>query len=286
MQKVAIVTGSGHGLPEKLAKEYNINLYHFGISIGNNNYVDSVDITPDKLLKIIYDEKINPKSSAPSPLELANIFKTLKEEGKSIVAILMSSKLSSATLEAAKKAKENVGGDIEIIDSLQIAPGKELIVLEAAKLAKEGKSKEEVVACTKKVISRTNSIYGVPDLMYLYRSGRIGRAKVLMGSAMKVIPIIAVRDMEGSISPVGRARNMFQVNEKIVENIKMDLEKFKASKVKSLVVSHADNKEAAQQLRELIEKNIECQEILEMEFGCVAIVHPGPKTWGAAYYIE
>jgi fatty acid-binding protein DegV len=92
--------------------------------------------------------------------------------------------------------------------------------------------------------------------------------------------------MEGSISPVGRARNMFQVNEKIVENIKMDLEKFKARKVKSLVVIHADNKEAAQQLRKLIEKNIECQEILEMEFGAVAIVHPGPKAWGVGYYIE
>jgi len=286
MQKVAIVTGSGHGLPEKLVKEYDINLFPFGISIEDKNYKDGIDITPDKLLKIIYNKKVNPKTSAPSPLDLANIYKSLKEEGKSIVSILMSSKLSAATLEAAKKAKEDVGDDIEIIDSLQAGPGKELIVLEAAKLAKAGKSKEEVIAYTKKVISRTNSVYGIPDLVYLYRGGRIGRAKVLMGSMMKVIPIVAIRDMEGSVSPVGRARNMFQVNEKIVESIKMDLEKLEANKVKSFVIGHADNKEAAQHLRKVIEKNIKCQEILEMEFGCAAIIHPGPRSWGVSYYIE
>jgi len=286
MKEVAIVTGSGHGLPEKLIKEYDINLVHFGVSIGHENYKDCVDITLNKLIKIIYDKKIMPKTSAPSIEELSNIYNSLIKEGKSIISIFMSSKLSAATFESAKNAKEIAGGDIEIIDSLQADMGKELIVLEAAKLAKEGKDKEEILARTRKVISRTNSIFGIPDLMYLYRGGRIGRAKVLMGSIMKVVPIVAIRDMEGSISPIGRARNVSQVNQKIVDIIKEDLKKFNASKVKSIVIGHADNKEAVGSLKKVIEENIDCEDIVEMEFGCVGTIHPGPKSWGAGYYIE
>ncbi|MCE5329050.1 DegV family protein [bacterium] len=286
MQDVIIVAGSGHGLPEKIVKEYGIVLFPFGIHIGNEDFRDGVDITPEEMIKIIYEKKIVPKTSAPTIGDLVNILESIKKEGRSAVFVLMSSKLSAATYESLDNAKKKVGADIEIIDTLQAAQGNELIVLEAARSARAGKSKEEVVNHTKRVIARTNIICGIPDLKYLYYGGRIGRAKVLMGSMMKVIPIIAIRDMEGMVSPVGRARNIIQVNQKIVDTIKEDLKKFNADKVKSIVIGHADNKEAARSLKKIIEENINCKEILEMEFGCAAIVHPGPKAWGAGYYIE
>ena len=286
MKDVVIVTGSGHGLPDKIIKEYGIVIFPFGIHIGNESFRDGVDITADKMIKMIYEKKIVPKTSAPAIADITNICESIKNKGESAVFVLMSSKLSAATFESVKNAKEKIGVDIEIVDSLQAAVGKELIVFEAAKLAKAGKRKEEVINYTNKVVSRTNSIFGISDLMYLYRGGRIGRAKVLMGSMMKVIPIVAMKNMEGSVSPIGRARNMFQANQKIVDTIKEDLKKFNASKVKSCVIGHADNKKAAQHLKKVIEDNIECEDMLEMEFGCAAIVHPGPKSWGAAYYIE
>ncbi|MBU4313691.1 MAG: DegV family protein [Actinobacteria bacterium] len=286
MQDVVIVTGSGHGLPEKIIKEYGIVIFPFGIHIGDEGFRDGVDITPEKMIKMIYEKKIVPKTSAPTIGDLVNILEPIKNEGKPAVFVLMSSKLSAATYESLDNAKKKVGVDIEIIDTMQAAPGKELIVIEAAKLAKAGKSREEVINYTKKVVARTNTILGLPDLKYLHLGGRIGKAKVLMGSMMKVIPIIAIRDMEGMISPVGRARNIFQVNQKIVDTMKEDLKKFNANKVKSIVIGHADNKEAAQSLKKIIEENINCEEMLVMEFGCAAIVHLGPKAWGAGYYIE
>ena len=107
-----------------------------------------------------------------------------------------------------------------------------------------------------------------------------------MGSAMKVIPIVAIRDMEGMVSPVGKARNVFKVNEKIVEAIGEDLKKMKASKVKSCIIGHANNILAAQHLKKVLKENIKCEEILEVEIGCTATVHMGPKSWGIGYYIE
>ncbi len=286
MQDVIIVTGSGHGLPEKTIEEYGIVIFPFGIHIGDEGFSDGVNITPEKMIKIIYEKKIVPKTSAPTIGGLVNILESIKNEGKSAVFILMSSKLSAATYESLGNAKKKVGADIEIVDTMQAAQGKELIVIEAARSARAGKSKEEVASHAKKVAARTNTILGIPDLKYLHLGGRIRRAKVLMGSMMKVIPIIAIRDMEGMISPVGRARNIIQVNQKIVDTIKEDLKKFNADKVKSIIIGHADNKEAARSLKKIIEENINCEEILEMEFGCAAIVHTRPKAWGAGYYIE
>ncbi len=286
MKEVTIVTGSGHGLPERIIKEYGIVIFPFGIHIGNESFKDGVDIMPDEMIKMMYEKKIVPKTSAPTAADIISICKSVKNDGKTPIFVLMSSKLSAATFESINNVGKKLGEDIEIMDTLQAGPGKELIVLEAAKLAKAGKSKEEIVSHTNKVIAGTNSIWGIPDLKYLYLGGRIGRSKVLMGSMMKVIPMVAIRDMEGTISPVGRARSMSQVNQKIVDSIKEDLKKFNANKVKSIVIGHADNKEAAQSLKKIIEENINYEEILVMEFGCAAIIHPGPKAWAAGYYIE
>jgi len=286
MNEVVIVTGSGHGLPEKIIKEYGIVIFSFGIHIGSESFKDGGDITVDKMMKMIYEKKIVPKTSAPTIADIISICESIKNKGKTPVFVVMSSKLSAATFESINNASKKIGEDIETVDTLQAVSGKELIVLEAAKLAKAGKSKEEVLNCAKKVALRTNTIFGIPDLKYLQLGGRIGRGKVLMGSMMKVIPMVAIRDMEGTISPVGRARSMPQVNQKIVDTIKEDLKKFNANKVKSIVIGHADNKEAACSLRKIIEENINCEEITEMEFGCAATVHPGPRSWAAGYYIE
>ena len=77
-----------------------------------------------------------------------------------------------------------------------------------------------------------------------------------------------------------------KVNEKIVEAIGEDLKKMKASKVKSCIIGHANNILAAQHLKKVLKENIKCEEILEVEIGCTATVHMGPKSWGIGYYIE
>ena len=286
MQDVVIVTGSGHGLPEEIINEYGIKIFHYGIHIGDEAFSDGVDIKLESMLKLMYEKGIAPKTSAPSIGELVNIIESIKKEGKSPVFVVMSSLLTAATYEALENAKRKTGADIEVVDTKQVASAKELIVIEAATAARAGKDMKEVAGHARKVAARTNSVFGVPDLKYLHLSGRIGRAVVLMGSMMKVIPIVAIRDMEGAVAPVGRARNVIQVNQKIVEVIKGDLKKFNADRVKTIIIGHSDNREAASSLRKAIDKNISYGEMLEMEFGCVATAQAGPKTWGAGYYIE
>jgi len=286
MQEVVIITGSGHGLTEEMIKEYGIRIFSYGIRMGDKWYKDGIDINVSEMIKMINDKNIIPKTSPPAIADIIDIIKSINDEGKFALFVPMSASFSTATYETINNARKKTGIDIGIIDTLQVSQGKELIVLEAARLAKAGKSREEIEKYLEKLIAGTNAISGVPDLKYLHNSGRIGRARVLMGSMMKVIPMIAVRDMEGSISPIGRARSMPKVNQKIVDTIKDDMERANAKKVKIIAIAHAENPEAAQALKKSIDDNIDYEEIFMMELGCASIAHPGPQMWGASYYIE
>lgn len=217
--------------------------------------------------------------------ELAEAYRQAAKEGKSVVSIHMSSGLSLPTYENAKKAKELVPeADIEIIDSRLTWFSIGLVVLESAKAAKEGKDREDVAKIAKEVISRTSGIFGLPDLEYLHRGGRIGRAKSLLGSLMKVIPIVALRPEEGIITPVGRGRNIRQVNQRMIETIKADMEKVGVKKIKCMIGDVGDNPEATRDLKEALERNIDCDEIME-GIARVEIVHVGPGGWGIGYYL-
>jgi len=285
MAKVAIVTGSNHGIPQSLIEEYGIRMIPFFISLGDETFRDAVDITPKEFLEKVKRSKLFPKTAALPMGELAEAYREAAKEGKSVASIHMSSGLSLPTYENAIKAKKTVPeADVEIIDSRLTWFSIGLVVLESARVAKEGKSKDEVVRVAKDAISRTISIFGLPDLEYLHRGGRIGRAKSLLGSLMKVIPIVAVRPEEGIITPVGRGRNIRQVNQRMIETIKADMERVGAKKIKCMIGDVGDNPEATRDLKEVLERNIDCGEIIE-GIARVEIVHVGPGGWGIGYYL-
>ncbi len=283
MVNVKILVGSNNEIPSSLLKKYDIRVIPFSLSLGEKNFKDG-GITPGEFLEKIKATKLFPKTAALSVGELANAYRELTKEGNSVVSMHMSSGLSIATLYAAQNAKEITKADVEIIDTKQTCGGVGLVVLEAAKVAKQGKTKDEVVQIANKVISRTNSIFALPDMEYLYRGGRIGKAKSLMGSLLKIIPLIAIRDQTGVVTPIGKARNTAQANEKIIETIKSDMEKTGAKKIKC-ITSHVGNKPAADELKNSLQKNFECEQIIETEASCPAIVHIGPKAWGISYYL-
>lgn len=283
MARMKIVTGSNHGLPKSIIEKYDIRIIPFPLSLGEENYRDGIDITLEDFLKKLKNTKLSPKTAALPMGELNKAYQELSEEADAIFSVQMSSGLSIATYQAAQKARETVKADVEVVDTKQTLGGVGLIILEIAEAIKRRKSKAEVLQIINEVRTRTNSIFALPDIMYLYRGGRIGRAKSLLGSIMKIIPLIAFRNEEGMVSPLGKARNVFQANEKIIGTIKSDMEKVGSTKIRC-VISDVDNKIAARQLKETLQKNFEC-EIIEGEMPCCGVVYLGPKAWGLAYYL-
>jgi DegV family protein with EDD domain len=273
-----IVTVSGHCLPESIIKKYGIKVVPFRIMIGNKTYFEGVDTIPEEFLGKLKKIKI----CAFSIGMINTVYQELlKEKVGTIFSIQMSSRISLA-FNIAKKAKELTKANIEVIDTRQGAGGIGLIVLEVAKAIQKGENKEEILQIIKEVKERTVSLIAISDITQLYRTGKISWAKSLLGTIIKVIPIVSVRNKEGRILPVGKARNIFQANEKIIEIMKFDAKKLKAKKIKCIVY-HTQNKAAINELKKNIRDSFDA-EIIDGEMPSTAVV-TGGGTWGISYYL-
>jgi DegV family protein with EDD domain len=282
-----IITGGGHALSKELAKKYHIKIVPYSFSIGGQNYLEGELSVVDFLdkAKKIKKAKDFPKTSALSAGLLAKIFTKLPKDEYNIFCVVMSKELTAGTYLALEQAKKIANrSEIKIIDTRQTAMGKDLIAIEIAKFAKQEKTIDEIMEFSKKTVSAANSIFALPNLKYLYYGGRIGKAKILMGSFFKIIPLIGFRNENGIVEPLGKAMTISRTNQKIIEQIKFDLDKKQGSKIKCMI-SDADNQAAKDNLRQQLIKNFKNIEIIEGEMGCTAICHTGPKSWGVGYAI-
>lgn len=286
MAKVGIVTGDNHGIPDNLLKELEITMLHHPATLEGKEYLVRKTSSPEDFLAKVKATKSFPKSAAINAERWAEVYRKLTAKGKSIVSITMAGGIfSQPTLDAAKEAAEKVeGADVAVVNTTMTVHPIGLAVIEAARAAKEGKSKDEVAKIAEEVSSRSTLILALPDLEYLHRGGRIGRAKMLLGSLMKVIPLVIMRYGTQTIEPLGKGRNIAQANQKMIETIKADMEKSGARKIKALIADVGDNPEATKALKEALEKNIDCEEIIIGKLG-MELVHLGPGGWGIGYYL-
>jgi len=112
---------------------------------------------------------------------------------------------------------------------------------------------DDIVKLSQEVVQNTFSYFVVADLNYLYRGGRIGKAKALMGSVLRITPILGLMgdDKDGQIVPLGKGRTFKQVNSQIIELIKAKMAEKSSTVIKRLnIIGFGDNKEAFSDLEE------------------------------------
>lgn len=203
---VKIVTDSVSDLPPEVAKELGIAIIPLNVRFGEEVYRDGIDLTADEFYHKLAHSKILPVTSVPSPATFAEAYDRLAEETDKILAIIVSSKLSG-TYEV---ALQSIGlmkrkCRVEVIDSQLAVMAQGFIVIKVAEAAQTGASLDELVDLIRSNIPRVDFRAVFDTLEYLRRGGRIGRAQALLGSMLKVNPIITLRD--GVVEPAGRARS-------------------------------------------------------------------------------
>jgi DegV family protein with EDD domain len=200
MVKVVTDTASGIAPESEIAKELGITVIPMHIIFGTESYRDGLDISADEIYHRLRNKEI-PTTSAPSPGEVAAIFDRLAEETDDILAVILSSGYS-VTYEAVLEGKEMMKKKcrVEVIDSLQGCGGEAILAINAAKEAKEEKSLDNVSEIVHSSIPKTHMRMTFDTLEYLRRSGRIGRVPALIGSMLKINPILMTDD-DGRASP-------------------------------------------------------------------------------------
>ena len=267
MERVKIITSSTCQLPIETIKKYDIKIVPLYVRFGDKMYAERIDITDDEFYKRIRKGEL-PYTSGPSVEDFVKVYKPLVEEGYSIISPLISGGLSS-TINVAETAKKMVGSsDIHIFDSHFDSLGLGYQVLEIAKeLYDEKKSKEEVIKELPSIRNRVNLFIIVGDLHYLARIGRLSVAKALIGSAIKMVPLLYFKN--GAPGMLEQPRTMKKAKSRMIELTKEIVAK---KGLKYLTVMWGDNREEAEEFRD------ECKK----EFGIdVPLLRVSPVTAAA-----
>jgi len=278
MSKVAIVTDSTAYIPPDLIEQYHISVAPLVLIWGEETYEDGVDIQPDEFYTRLENAKVMPSTSQATPKTFHKIYTDLLEQDYEILAILISSPLSGTVVSAVQVQAEMPEAPIEIVDSYNTAMALGFQVLQAAKAAEEGANLAECREVAERACEHTGVIFAVDTLEFLHRGGRIGGASRYLGTALKVKPILEVRD--GRIEALEKVRTRKKSLVRLTELIG---ERIDGREPVRLATLHANSPQDAQELLDMAKDQFNPVETVFSEVSPVIGTHVGPGTVGLAY---
>jgi DegV family protein with EDD domain len=166
--------------------------------------------------------------------------------------------------------------NISIIDSLTVSVPLTFQVLSAATLAREGKSREEIVAFIESHKKNARVIFIPSTLEYLHKGGRIGGAQALIGTLLQIKPVLVVQD--GTVSVLDKVRSRQKAFERLLAEVPNGIEDL------HLAVVHILAPENAAVIKEMLNQKLPGQEIFIYGIGPVLATHSGPGVFGLGYW--
>ena len=283
MPIVGVLTDSCASIPETLVEKLRIEVVPYYVHFGVETLRDLVDVQQEEFFRWLPTARELPKTANPGPGDYLEAFKDLAQRSKEIISIHMTS-IGSGAYQSAMAAKEMAREvlpelRIEVIDSRNVSLCQGWMVIEAARAALADKSLDDIVQLVKEMIPKTRMIQTADTLRYLYMGGRIGKAQHLVGSLLKIKPLIGMED--GVIVPLGTARSRRKAYAKMAEM--MEEAVGYVGRVKVAFV-HAAAIEEVEKLRAEVEKRLTCVETLVAELSPALGVHTGPGTAGVCYF--
>ncbi|EJO21798.1 hypothetical protein HMPREF1149_1031 [Streptococcus sp. BS35b] len=270
MTQVKIVTDSSVTIEPEVVKELNITIVPLSVMIDGVLYSDA-DLKEGEFLHLMQQSKNLPKTSQPPVGVFAEVFEELGKDGSQVVAIHMSHALSG-TVEAARQGASLSSSDVTVIDSSFTDQAMKFQVVEAAKLAKEGKDLETILARIEEVKNHTELYIGVSTLENLVKGGRIGRVTGLLSSLLNIRVVMQMKNHELQPIVKGRGAKTFK---KWLEELTVALTH---KSVAEIGISYAGTNEWANEMKSLLQSYVE-KPISVLETGSIIQTHTGENAW-------
>lgn len=279
---VKIIADSCSDLSPELIKKYEIDIVPLDVLIGDTNYKDGVTLSTNRLFELVKTTGLLPKTSAPS---IAAFQEHFSHRGE-IIYLSIGSKLS-ATYQTAMLVKDGLNReDIFILDSSNLSTGIGLLVLAAAEMSAHGLDAKTIIDRINLLIPKVRTSFVIDTLDYIYKGGRCSAIELLVGSLLKIRPIIEVKP-DGNL---GIKRKINGSRKKalmaMVEDFSRDLPNLDTRRVFITHTLTDDNITDAQFLKSEIQKITSVDEILFTMAGATIASHCGPETIGILYLVK
>ncbi|MBM7606253.1 DegV family protein with EDD domain [Metabacillus crassostreae] len=277
--KTAIVTDSTAYIPKEIREKHNIHMIPLSVIFGSETYAEEIEISSEQFFAEMREKQELPTTSQPSVGMFVELFEELSKEYDAVISIHLSSGISG-TFNGAVTASE-------MVDKIKVHPFDSEIscmiqgfyVLEAAEMANEGKTTDEILSRLNEMKQSMRAYFMVDDLTNLQRGGRLSGAQALIGSILQVKPILHFEHK--LITPFEKIRTKKKALNRVYELFHED-----ASQVVPMraVVIHANRPEEIEIIKRDLEAKYPHVEFITSYFGPVVGTHLGEGAIGLGWY--
>jgi DegV family protein with EDD domain len=279
--KIVVITDSSAYIPESALAGLHVAVIPLWLLWDGESLRDGVDILPATFYPRLRASQTLPTSSQPTVPEFIDFYQKVGPTADTIVSVLVSSKISGTIANAQTAVDKLPEIDIRIVDSYNSSMGLGHVVLAAARAAAEGKTADQVVRAAENMRDQINFIFVVDTLEYLHKGGRIGGAKRLMGTALRVKPMLEFRD--GQIEPLEQVRTKQKAYARLLE---IAAERLGDRRMAEATVADIDNPRDGDAVAQMVIERFNPKMIHRSEVSPVVGTHTGPGTIGLAFYAK
>lgn len=192
--KIAVVTDSTAYLTAEIRQRHHIHMLPLVVNIGGKSYEEEIDLVAEDFYALMKSSDDFPKSSQPSVGTMHELYEELAKEYDAIISVHLSSGISGTYQNVASLSREYPEFNIHAFDSEISCYVQARFVLEAARLAGAGIDPEQIMARLDHMKKRSRAYFMVDDLMNLQRGGRLSGGAAVIGSIMKIKPVLHFSD--------------------------------------------------------------------------------------------
>jgi len=262
-----------------MAQELGIPLLPQFIIFGSQQFRDDTELNSDKFLEKLKASSTLPKTAAPQPSLYSPIFEEFSRNGHGMIVLCPSTELSGTFRGASVAAHDFPTADINIIDTRSIGSGFGEMVLHAQRMANLGENTQTIIDAINQMAGRERLLFLVDTLEYLYKGGRIGGAKALVGSVLQVKPILELKN--GRVEPLESQRTKHRALARFKQIIETDCPD---GEVSHLSIMHGGNDAEANALAQEFKAHFNTSQIPVCFLPPAMLVHAGPGVIVVSYF--
>lgn len=280
-RKVKIVADSTCDLNLQLLEKYRIEVIPLNVNLGDQSYLDGVDIHTPDLFEYYKKTGKLPTTSAPTPAYYEDFYQKWTNEGWEVVHFSISAELT-VTPNIAKMAAEKFD-NIYPVDSRNVSNGMGILAIKAAQLRDEGLNAKEIVERVKGMTDKVRTTCVISTLLYMYKGGRCTGVQALGANLLNLKPCIDVTDGKMGVAKKYRGSLKSAVC-KLVEDRLKGKENIDLSRI--MIANYDVDSHTIDAIKAKIREYQDFKDILVGDCGCSVSVHCGPGTVAIIYMIK
>ncbi|KON88629.1 fatty acid-binding protein DegV [Sporosarcina globispora] len=272
-KKIAWITDSTAYITKELLDHPDVFVVPLSITFGEESFEDGIDLNTDQLYSRIRTEKEVPKTSQPSAGKFAELFESLDSEYEAAVAVHVSSKLSG-TLNSCLAGSELAGFPIFAVDSKSMSYAITSLINKGLKLAENNMPAHKIADILQGEADKSENYILLGSLEQFYKGGRMSGTQYLLGSILKIKPIIRI-NQDGEFELFDKVRSEKKAIKRMIELLGNAYENHRIPQIQ---IMHGNVRGKAEELAEEIQSQFSRLDIFIGEISSTIAAHAGEGT--------